>query len=311
MAVASADLFGELDRALGGGVAEVSRRPSRYRTSFSLEELDVTLEDGTTLALVFKSVGLHALSARARGAKPDFLYDPLREIEAYESILAESGLGTAVCYGTVVDRERDRFWLFLEKVPGVELYQVGELETWRGAARWLALLHDHCQGAQGASLLRYDRDFYRLWLERARGFGRLAVLDRLAPRYEEIVERLAALPATFIHGEFYASNVLVDGDRVCPVDWEMAALGPGLVDLAALTAGAWSEEERADLAQAYRDASPAYSDRTSEDFLADLDCCRLHLALQWLGWSADWTPPREHLHDWQTEALELAGRLGL
>lgn len=311
MPVASADLLGELDRALGGGVAEVVRRPSRYRTSFSLEELEVTLEDGTTLTLVFKNVGLHALSERARGAKPDFLYDPLREIEAYESILAESGLGTAVCYGTVVDPERDRFWLFLEKVPGVELYQVGELETWRRPARWLALLHDRCRGADGASLLRYDGDFYRLWLERALDFGRLAELDRLASRYEEIVERLTALPATFIHGEFYASNVLVDGARVCPVDWEMAAVGPGLVDLAALTAGSWSEEERTDLAQAYRDASPTYSDRPSEEFLADFECCRLHLALQWLGWSADWTPPQEHVHDWLSEALELTERLGL
>lgn len=311
MPVASPDLRSELDRIFGGGLAEVVRRRSRYRTSFSLEELDVTLEDGTILALVFKDVGLHALSEHARGAKPDFLYDPLREIEAYESILADTGLGTAVCHGTVVDPERGRFWLFLERVPGVELYQVGELETWRRAARWLALLHDRCRGAQGASLLRYDGDFYRLWLARARGFAQGADLDRLAPRYDEVVERLAELPVTFIHGEFYASNVLVDGARVCPVDWEMAALGPGLVDLAALAAGGWSEKERIDLAHAYRDASPAYSDYPSEEFLAEFDCCRLHLALQWLGWSADWTPPREHVHDWLSEALELAERLGL
>jgi len=36
-----------------------------------------------------------------------------------------------------------------------------------------------------------------------------------------------------------------------------------------------------------------------------------HLALQWLGWSADWTPPPEHARDWLVEALAAAERLGL
>ena len=29
----------------------------------------------------------------------------------------------------------------------------------------------------------------------------------------------------------------------------------------------------------------------------------LLVALQWLGWSDDWTPPPEHRHDWLSEAL--------
>ena len=61
--------------------------------------------------------------------------------------------------------------------------------------------------------MRYDADFYRLWLRRALAFAPAGRARRglgwLAGRYERVVERLAALPATFIHGEFYASNVLV------------------------------------------------------------------------------------------------------
>jgi thiamine kinase-like enzyme len=124
-----------------------------------------------------------------------------------------------------------------------------------------------------------------------------------------------ALPVTFIHGEFYASNVLVDdgGTRVCPVDWEMAALGPGLIDLAALTAGRWTEPEREALVLAYMTAlAPRRGwPPPRAEFLAALACCRLHLALQWLGWSERWSPPAEHAHDWLHEALALADVLGL
>jgi thiamine kinase-like enzyme len=123
-----------------------------------------------------------------------------------------------------------------------------------------------------------------------------------------VVERLIALPVTFIHGEFYASNVLVESNgrtRICPIDWEMAGIGPSLIDLAALASGKWTDERRTELAAAYLDAAP------SAEFLADLDCCLLHLAVQWLGWSADWQPPAEHAHDWAGEAVRLAEKLGL
>ncbi len=60
----------------------------------------------------------------------------------------------------------------------------------------------------------------------------------LASAHERALARLAGLPAVFVHGEFYASNILVSPGRVCPVDWEMAGIGPGVLDLAAL-ATAW------------------------------------------------------------------------
>lgn len=48
-----------------------------------------------------------------------------------------------------------------------------------------------------------------------------------------------------------------------------------------------------------------------EALVADLDRCRLHLALRSLGWSPAWSPPPEHARDWLAEALELAERLDL
>ena len=39
--------------------------------------------------------------------------------------------------------------------------------------------------------------------------------------------------------------------------------------------------------------------------------CQLHLAVQWLGWAAEWSPPEPQAQDWLREALRLAERLGL
>ena len=314
-------------------VAELERRPSAYSTSFAIDELDVRLDDGTGLRLLFKDLSKQAMVGSAGRIKPAFLYDPLREIETYRTMLGPNRLSTPACYGTFVDRRSGRYGLFLERVPGLELYQVGDFAAWQRVARWLAAMHGRFAGeterfARPARLLRYDADFYRLWIRRARAAwdrsgsarsrGVRRGVERLIRNYDRVVEHLIALPETFIHGEFYASNVLVQetagGElRVCAVDWEMAAVGPGPVDLAALTAGGWSADEKADLALAYhaaltpRDGWPPGPER----FLVSLDYCRLHLAVQWLGWASEWSPPPEHAQDWLAEALSLTAKLGL
>jgi hypothetical protein len=336
--IGTAELRGALQEALSRRsgtqqrVVGLKRRPSIYSTSFAIEELDVRLQDGTSLRLLFKDVSQHAVLESARRVKPTFLYDPLREIETYRTILEPNRLGTATCYGAIVDQRAGHYGLFLEKVPGVELYQVGDLTTWQHVARWLAAMHvrftlETERLAQAARLLRYDANFYRLWIQRARTSRGGAEssksrdvrsgMERLARSYERVVERLATLPVTFIHGEFYASNVLVHATegklRVCPVDWETAAVGPGLIDLAALTAGGWNADEKKTLALAYRAALAPHDDGPPEPdaFLATLDYCRLHLAVQWLGWASGWSPPPEHTQDWLGEALSLAEKLGL
>jgi hypothetical protein len=326
-------------------LTRLERRPSVYRTSFPLEELDLTLGDGTDLQLLFKDLNRQALTPEARRVKPAFLHEPLREIEVYQRLLAPAGLGTATCYGAVVDPAAGRYWLFLEKVPGVELYQVGDFTVWEEVARWLAGFHAHFARqdrlrtwVEAAYLRHYTADEYRLWIRRAvehqgQAGKNACPTDRLvwlAERYETVVERLVRLPATLIHGEFYASNVLTlarsasegaslsgasgwCGVRVCPVDWEMAALGPGLLDLAALTAGKWDDGQRTALARAYHAALAAEDGQAPglEAFLETLDCCRLHLAIGWLGWSPEWSPPAEHAWDWRGEALHLAEKLRL
>jgi Protein of unknown function (DUF1679) len=322
--VATAELRDALDQLLEGNtISALERRPCPYRTSYELDELDVTLSDGTELRLMLKSLSRSALDPAARRAKPEFLHDPLREIEVYRTLLAPAGLGTPRYHGAVVDPDRDRYWLFIENVVGDVLWQVGELEVWQQSARWLAVLHHRFAGRDlGAAeqhLLRFDARFYGSWMRRALEFAdeqRREPLAWLAARYDAVVDRLAAQPVTFAHGEFYASNVLIQRSRgelrVAPIDWENAALASGLVDLAALTTGGWSAPERDTIARGYLEQLSELGDRRTEaELLETLELFRLHLAVQWLGWDPTWSPPDEHRHDWLGEAMGIARRLGL
>jgi Ser/Thr protein kinase RdoA (MazF antagonist) len=304
-------------------VTSLRRRPYRYATSASLEELRVGFADGDDTTLILKDLARERFLDDARRSKPEFLYEPRRDLEAHRRILIPEGIG-ARCYAAVDDPERSRYWLLLEKVAGVELWQIGELEVWEAVARWLAAFHARFAGrvvevrATNPYLLEYQADLFRLWAFRARealngsGDPRAADLLRALERYDDVVDALARLPATFVHGEFYPSNVLVVGTdpaglRVCPIDWEMAATGPGLLDVAALTGG-WDAARRDRLVRAYHSTATELGDqvRSLPEMTADVDRCRLHLALQWLGWSDDWQAPPEHAHDWIDEALELA-----
>jgi hypothetical protein len=321
---------GRVRRRLAG----LSLRAATYYSSFRMAELDVQWDNGTALKLVFKDLGPRSLLPEAGRCKPQFLLDPRREINVYRGVLDPHRLGPRFL-GAVEDLAAGEYWLFVEKVDGAPLWQVADLTAWQAAARWAARMHgllasDHPAVAGQANLIRYDEAYYRRWTERAgqrtAGGDGAASLLRILDNYDAVVRRLVRLPVTFIHGEYHASNILVRrtparGSRVCPVDWEMAAIGPALMDLADLTAGKWTEAQRAAIISAYRhQARSAPPHRRlgdapqrpgTETFDLDLDHCRLHRAVQWLGWSDGWAPPREHAQDWLGEAVRLGRKLSL
>jgi Phosphotransferase enzyme family len=288
----------DLLAALPGAVS-ITRRPYPYATSCPLTSLQVGFADGRAETLLLKDLAPQRLLGQARESKPTAVYEPRREIDTYAQILSPRGIGPRY-----VTSGPD--WLVLELVDGRELWQVGDLDVWAAVARWLAAFHAEFAGrveeVRRASphLLALDADLVRRWVTGARAApndaqGLRAALDRLP-------EAISAMPRTLVHGEFYPANILVAGAlpnlRVCPVDWEMAATGPGLVDLAALTTG-WDPAHRRRLIAAYGDVDEAA-----------LDWCRLYLAVQWLAWAPGWVAPAEHARDWLGEALAAAGRLG-
>jgi len=291
----------------GVGPGPVRQVRSRQATSAPIYEVEADLADGGLVRLLLKDLSRAALIAPARGVRPHFLHDPAREIGVYRDVLPLAPPGPPICVAAVDDAEHR--WLLLEHVPGRELYEYRDLEPWGKAAGWFANLHTALAGsaeslAEAVPLLRHSERFVTRWLHRALSHVGERRLRPVVAVFPAVLDRLLALPRTVVHGEAYASNVLVDGDRVCAVDWETAAIGPGLVDLAALTAGSgWTDVQRLALCEAYRGGP------VDQEFLADLDACRLQLALQWLGWAQGWRPPDEHAQDWLGEALALADRL--
>jgi hypothetical protein len=305
-------------------------RPLSYASSFAIEDITVHFDDDTRMELVCKDTSAAAMLPEARRIKPTFLRNPLREIAAYAAILEPLRVDAPFFHGAIVDPSRDRYWLFLERVQGSPLAEIGDFNVWLQASAWLAALHtdiypERVPSIVDVPLLRYDRAFYRRWMQRAERFvlesstesrARRACMRWLASRYDHVLEHVTASPVTFVHGEFYASNILVEdtgrGARIRPLDWELSGIGFPLMDLAALTAG-WGEAEQSELTFSYYSAltpkAPGFL--PPDAFIRALDCCRVILAVQCLGWADRWVPPKQHSRDWLQEALVAAERLGL
>jgi Ser/Thr protein kinase RdoA (MazF antagonist) len=315
-------------------IRQLRRRASAYSSSYALENLELELDRGQRLRLVFKDLSPASVLQTARSVRPRFLYRPEREMEIYRHVLDSAKLGTPVCYGAVKVPELERYWLFLERVDGPLLWQRGRLQSWEQAARWLAMLHTEYRASAQVGgrawpdqLVRYDEQLLTTWLVRAEEFLRRQSHDespdmrrgfsRLANRYDRVIARLLDLPISLIHGEFFPSNVILRpaarGWQICPVDWEMAAIGPGLIDLAALTAGNWTRDQKRKLVAAYREGLELADNcpPSVNDLLEAVDYCQLHLSIQLLGWASDWSPPKRHTQNWLGEAIRLSGALGL
>jgi hypothetical protein len=324
-AVPDEDLASAVERVLGHlQPVRLDRTSSRYSTSAPIEDLVVHLEDGSTRRLVLKDLTAASLLPGAKAGKPAFLSDPGREAAVYRWLLREVPADrSAACLH--ISEGPPASWLLLERVAGVELYQVGELDVWCGAAAATARLHGElCLALERhpqvrPRLVMHDRRVMRDWMRRASVFDALRggvhyydllALDRV---HAEAVTALLRQPPVVLHGDLYASNVLVVRDdqlRVCPIDWEYAGLGPAALDLAALTSGGWTQQEQEEMSRAYWEQwnDPRWSPGWAE-WESCLNVARLQVCIQWLGWSARWRPPTEHSQDWLAEARRVADRL--
>jgi aminoglycoside phosphotransferase (APT) family kinase protein len=337
--VPSTQLREQLQSILRGHLAKKSeirglrRRRSNYSSSYPIENLEIDLSSGKALRLVFKDLSPASKLDTARNIRPEFLYSPHREIETYRQVLDSKAFQTPIFYGAVEEPAIERYWIFLERVEGRLLWQVGKFQQWERAAKWLARFHSHFQTDQVRAceswpfLFRYRQDSCLDWMERAEHFlssrndvpqgDTLRGFRRVARKWDHVVKRLLSMPQRIIHGEFYPSNVIVRQDgigaNICPIDWEVTAIGPAYLDLAALASGKWSLEQKQRLVRAYQEALDRQngSQHSDSGIYESMEYCQLYLAVQWLGWAGEWSPPKDHAQDWLREALQLAKRLGL
>jgi len=285
-------------------------------------------DSGREHDLVLKHLGPRHISEQVRRVKPSFVIDSRREIDVYRRLLTPLRVGPALV-GWRIAPETDTYWLLLEHVRGPRLFEVGVLGAWSATAHWLGAFHGRREtiddGARfdTAGLIECQRDWYRIWMDRALRFFAAdgpsksrhdgKALQWLAERHDKVIDHLLSLPSTLIHGEFYPANVIMraapDCWLPCPVDWETASVGPGVLDLAALTAGEWREQDRRDVMAAYLAGSGTRV--TFEDLSKSAQYAHIQLAVQWLGWFGRRQAPDAHARDWLADAIDHAEALNL
>lgn len=298
--------------------------PFEYAKSAPL--YTTTIRSGTSATpVVVKDLARAHLLGTAAAVKPAFLHDLHREITMYRHVLPGVA-GPATYHGHHSTGSPDHgAVLVIERVTGLELNDVGDVDVWARAAQWLGRFHaQHRTRPAGVPVIVHDTELRGRWHDRAvtaaASLGRdvrSQVLE-LAELYATRAARhLTSSPVALIHGEFYPSNVIVgdahlDGGRgparICPVDWETTGLGPALIDLAALTTGDWEASDRDRVTGAYVHAAAEHG-LVFDDFDTDLAACRLQLAIQWLGWFTNHPPPPWQARNWIAEAADAASWL--
>jgi aminoglycoside phosphotransferase (APT) family kinase protein len=290
------------ERCLGMPVTAVRELPAPASTSYAARRLMLDLADGRTLDVFVKDFGAspHAAGvALRRGA---------RERYVYERVLAGQDLGTPELHGVVwEDEPGGRHWLLLEFVQGRTLRQ-SPIEDWIAAAGWLGRLHGTIAGreaelARPGLLLNYDVAYFRDMAKRALqavGSRSGSLHRRLAAAldgYGAMIERVGSIRPTLVHGSYRPKNILVGTwatpVRICPIDWELAAVGPQLHDLACMANEVDHRPTIERFCEAYATAARAsgLAVTWTGEMLAELDRLRLHRALRSLARSAEWAYP--------------------
>ncbi|TME24685.1 MAG: hypothetical protein E6I75_28420, partial [Chloroflexi bacterium] len=232
-----------LTQALGRNIVVTALRsdPIQVPSLFPADVLSVSLDDGTELSLFVKHLGSQ------QADHPDKQYR-CREVRIYEVLLRDVGLPVAGYYGSRWNVATQRRDVYLEYVPDWSL-KYTDLEHWPTAARRLAQLQAYFAARPVACdfLLRLDAAYFHAWAERAMSAvvshrpeleGSLA---GIVAGYSRVAELLDRQPITLVHNDLAPKYVVADRARtparICLVDWEMAGVGCGLLDLVHLKYG--------------------------------------------------------------------------
>jgi aminoglycoside phosphotransferase (APT) family kinase protein len=123
-------------------------------------------------------------------------------------------------------------------------------------------------------------------------------LEPIVRRYDKAVSVMTGQPQTLVHGTYRPAQIIIDKarrpPRICPVDFEKAAVGASLYDLTFIVDG-FDLPRLHQLFNAYRAEAARCGIRMPDnaEMKYIVDCFRLHRVLNWLavslarGYSAD------------------------
>lgn len=271
---------------------DVTVQPFHGRGWYDAYTVAVHLDDGARYKLFLKDFGA------PRADKGDMAARRERERCLYARLLRPDDDGTARFYGADWDDGLGRYWLLLEYVEGTPVRQL-DLQTWCRAAAWLARFQAASRArsdpAASCRLVLHDEGFF---LDVAAGAVRAvslwsaaegARLRELLGGYGRWLDHLLDQPPTLVHGAYLPVQILAAGnagDRLCPLDWELAGLGPAVYDLGFLAYG-FSGEERHALLAAYRDEAARVGLAVPDDLSGRVACVEVHRTLAALGHSVE------------------------
>jgi hypothetical protein len=298
-------------------ISSLRREPSPFATLFPAEALSVSFESGDELSLFVKHLGPEQSDHPDKQRRD-------RETRVYEELLGADNLPVPRYYGSNWNETTKRREIFLEYIDDWNL-KYHDLEYWFIAARRLAQFHAYFATRAEKLLacdflLHFDTSYLYEWADRA-----LSVLrdqsEELAKElalavgsYDRVAEILARQPLTLAHNDLAPKNVLADRStnpaRICFVDWEMAGVGCGLMDLVELKYGLDPVNDQkmrmvycAELAGT--DLLPSCPEDRSSLFAA----CELSQTVYRLAHSKSWNLPIARVAQWVSEARQLVMRI--
>lgn len=309
-----------LEKALGRPieVTRCKRELSPFATLFPVEIVSVTFGRGESLSLFLKHLGPEQADHPDKQRRD-------REVRVYEELLCNTSLPVVRFYGSRWNEGTKRQELFLEYVDDWKL-KYHKLEHWFTAARRMAQLHAYFSERADELfacdfLLRLDATYLCAWADRA--LGAVAnesetLARRLEPilkDYSRVAELVANQPPTLVHNDLSAKNVIASRStnpaRICLVDWEMAGVGCGVLDVAHLIYNRLDDVNERRVCATYCEELagtrllPTESGGVARLFAA----CELHTTLYRIAHSKAWGEPVEYRAERVARACEIWSRL--
>ena len=312
-----------LERLLQAGkrrslkVSSIKCEPSPFATLFPAEVLTVSLGNEDEVSFFVKHLGSEQSDHPDKQCRD-------REILVYEKLLQKNHLPAVKYYGSRWNEMTKRREVFLEYIDDWNL-KYHNLEHWFTAARRLAHLHAYfATRAERISdcdfLLRLDDRYLCEWANRALSVvadqsAELATeLACIVDNYKRVAEVLIRQPLTLVHNDLAPKNVIADRSsspaRICFIDWEMAGVGCGLMDLVHLKYGLDPVNDQK-MCTAYceelegTDLLPPDPQSRNSLFAA----CEVHQIIYLLAHSKSWRLPIAKVAQWVMEVEQFMARI--
>lgn len=163
-------------------------------------------------------------------------YTTQNEIHALK-LLTKRHLAVPVVYHTILGSNGD-YMMYMKQMAGDELYTLTQEQPWKVAVEKLAEIHltfwrGECAFETVSQQVHGSKSFMT-WIQRASEHASFKEKWRVA--FDRAIERVHLAPKTLIHGDFFPTNILVDGRDICIIDWADATVFGYMMDVGRLTA---------------------------------------------------------------------------